>query len=316
MRHRLIAAFAALSLWTGLSVPAEAAERLTVLLDWFVNPDHAALVIAQEKGYFAEQGLEVELIAPADPNDPPKLVAAGKADLAIGYQPQLQLQVDEGLPLRRIATLVGTPLNCLVVLKDGPVKSIADLKGRKVGYSIAGFEDVMLGAMLAKAGLSLKDVELVNVNFSLSPSLMVGHVDAVLGAFRNFELAQMDLAGRPGQAFYPEEEGVPPYDELVVIARKDRVADKRLRRFVDAVEKAGLFIANHPDEAWALFVANHKDLDDALNKRAWASTLPRLSPSPAALDTARWTRFAAFLKAKGVIKRAGPAADYAVELPF
>ncbi|MDE0729010.1 MAG: ABC transporter substrate-binding protein, partial [Alphaproteobacteria bacterium] len=96
--------------------PAKAADKLVVILDWFVNPDHATLLVAQEKGYFTAAGLEVELIAPADPNDPPKLVAAGKADLAISYQPQLHVQVDQGLPLRRIATLVSTPLNSLVVL--------------------------------------------------------------------------------------------------------------------------------------------------------------------------------------------------------
>ncbi|MEE8248394.1 MAG: ABC transporter substrate-binding protein, partial [Alphaproteobacteria bacterium] len=96
-----------------LTAPAAAAERLTVLLDWFVNPDHAPLVVAQEKGYFRDRGLEVELIAPADPNNPPKLVAAGKADIAVSYQPQLHIHVDAGLPLRRIGTLVATPLNSL-----------------------------------------------------------------------------------------------------------------------------------------------------------------------------------------------------------
>jgi putative hydroxymethylpyrimidine transport system substrate-binding protein len=134
---------------------AHAAEKLTVLLDWFVNPDHATLVVAQEKGFFAEAGLEVELIAPADPNDPPKLVAAGKADIGISYQPQLQLHVAAGLPLVRIATLVATPLNSLVVMADGPIRSLADLKGRKVGFSVGGFEDALLQAMLARHGLKL-----------------------------------------------------------------------------------------------------------------------------------------------------------------
>src|SRR3546814_9566968 len=72
---------------------------------WFVNPDHGPLVVAQEQGFFAAQGLEVEMIAPADPNDPPKLVAAGEADLAVSYQPQLHLLAAAGLPLARIGTL-------------------------------------------------------------------------------------------------------------------------------------------------------------------------------------------------------------------
>ncbi|NBB70165.1 MAG: ABC transporter substrate-binding protein, partial [Alphaproteobacteria bacterium] len=137
------------------AAPARAQEPLTVMLDWFVNPDHAPLVIARERGYFADAGLEVELIAPADPNDPPKLVAAGRADLAISYQPQLHVQVHEGLPLVRIGTLVATPLNSLVVLADGPIDELADLEGRKVGYSVGGFEDALLGAMLRPHGLAV-----------------------------------------------------------------------------------------------------------------------------------------------------------------
>lgn len=102
-----------------LPLGAQANDKMTILLDWFVNPDHAPLIVAREKGFFAARGLDVDLVAPADPNDPPKLVAAGRADLAVSYQPQLHVQVAEGLPLKRVGTLVATPLNSLVVLADG-----------------------------------------------------------------------------------------------------------------------------------------------------------------------------------------------------
>ncbi|MCP5372745.1 MAG: ABC transporter substrate-binding protein [Hyphomicrobiales bacterium] len=315
MNSPLARLLAALALLTLTAAPAGAADKLTVLLDWFVNPDHAPLIVAREKGFFGDAGLEVELVAPADPNDPPKLVAAGKADLAVSYQPQLHVQVAEGLPLVRVATLVATPLNSLVVLKDGPVKTVADLKGRKVGFSVGGFEDALLGAMLRRHGLSLDDVTLVNVNFSLSPSIISGQVDAVIGAFRNFELNQMDIVGKPGRAFYPEEQGVPPYDELIVVANRARAGDPALRRFVDALARGTQFLVNHPDESWRLFVAAHKDLDDDLNRRAWRDTLPRFALRPAALDRARYERFAAFLKDQGMVKQVPPLADYAVELP-
>ncbi len=308
---------AALTLALALAIaprPSGAADKLTLMLDWFINPDHAPLFVAQENGYFAEAGLEVELIAPADPNDPPKLVAAGRADLAVSYQPQLHIQVAEGLPLVRIATLVATPLNTLLVLADGPVQSIADLEGRTVGYSVGGFEDALLGAMLQRHGLSVDDVTLVNVNFSLSPSLISGQVDAVIGAYRNFELNQMDIEGRPGRAFYIEEEGVPPYDELIVVANTGRRDDPALRRFVDALERGVQFLINHPDESWRLFLRGREELDDELNKRAWRDTLPRFALRPAALDSARYERFATFLQAQGLIPEALPASAYAVEL--
>ena len=296
--------------------PAPDPKKLIVMLDWFVNPDHAALIVAQEKGFFAAQGLAVELQTPADPNDPPKLAAAGKVNLAVSYQPQLHIHVNAGLPIKRIATLVATPLNSLVVLKDGPVKTLADLKGRKIGYSVGGFEEALLKTLLAKAGLKLDDVTLVNVNFSLSPALLSKQVDAVIGAFRNFELNQMDLAKKPGRAFYPEEEGVPPYDELVLVANRDQLKDPRLGRFMTALEQATLYILNHPDDAWKAFIAQHKDLDDELNRRAWRDTLPRLARRPAALDEARYKRFANFLVKQGVITVALPVSNYAVQLPL
>jgi len=306
---------AAAALIVGLTTqPVLAAEKLTVLLDWFVNPDHAALVIAKEKGFFKDVGLDVELIAPADPNMPPKLVAAGKADLAVSYQPQLHMQVSAGLPLVRIATLVATPLSSLVVLKSGPIKSIADLKGRKIGYSVGGFEEALLGAMLGKAGVKLSDVELINVNFSLSPSLISGQVDAVIGAYRNFELNQMDIIKNPGRAFFPEEEGVPSYDELIVVANKSSLDDKRLVPFLNALEKGTQFLINHPDESWKIFIGAYKDLNDDLNKRAWRDTLPRIALRPAALDGARYLRFAEFLKAQGLIKEMPTLGDYARDL--
>lgn len=294
--------------------PKADSKKLTVMLDWFVNPDHAALVVAQEKGFFTAQGLHVELQTPADPNDPPKLAAAGKVDLAISYQPQVHIHVNAGLPIKRIGTLVATPLNSLVVLKSGPIKTLADLKGRKIGYSVGGFEEALLKALLAKARLKPEDVILINVNFSLSPALLSGQVDAVIGAFRNFELNQMELAKKPGRAFYPEEEGVPPYDELVIVANRDQLNDPRFRRFLIALEQATLYILNHPDDAWQAFIARHKDLNDELNRRAWRDTLPRLARRPAALDEASYRRFAQFLAKQGVITVALPVSNYAVQL--
>ncbi|TDI57991.1 MAG: ABC transporter ATP-binding protein [Alphaproteobacteria bacterium] len=294
--------------------PALAAEKLTILLDWFVNPDHAPLIIAQEKGYFADVGLDVTLVPPADPSAPPRLVAAGQGDVAISYQPNLYLQAAENLPLVRFGTLIATPLNSLVVLADGDIKTIADLKGKTVGFSVGGFEDALLKEMLAGAGLRLTDVKLVNINFALTPALITGKVDAVIGAFRNFELTQLDLAGHAGLAFYPEEHGVPAYDELILLAHRDRIGDDRLKRLLAAIEKAALFLTNHPDEAFALFIKAHPDLDDELNRRAFADTLPRFSKSPAALDVGRYARFGAFMAKQGLISAPPDVADIAVAL--
>ena len=229
-----------------IATPAAAADQMTILLDWFVNPDHGPIIVAQQQGFFAAEGLEVTIQPPADPADPPKLLAAGQADLAVSYQPQLHLLVAEGMPVKRVGTLIDNPLNCLLVLADGPVKQIADLKGRKIGFSVGGVEDAVLGSILTGAGLSLDDVELVNVNWSLSPALMAGQVDAVIGAYRNFELNQMLIEGRPGHCFAVEEVGVPIYDELIYLANPATMDAGRTARFLRATAKAAALIAADP----------------------------------------------------------------------
>ncbi|MCL4116527.1 UNVERIFIED_CONTAM: hypothetical protein GTU68_016061 [Idotea baltica] len=297
-----------------MATPAMAQDKMTLLLDWFINPDHGPIIVAEELGYFADQGLEVEIIAPADPADPPKLVAAGKGDLAVSYQPSLHLQVAEGLPLKRVGTLVATPLNCLLVLKDGPIKEISDLKGGKVGFSVSGVEEAVLGTILKNNGLSMDDVEMVNVNWSLSPSLMSKQVDAVIGAYRNFELNQMEIEGVEGKCFYVEEEGLPAYDELIYVANPDTMDADKITRFLAATEKATQYIVNHPDESWGVFSSTSKELQDELNAKAWVDTLPRFALRPSALDHGRYHRFETFLLDAGLISERKSIDDLALDL--
>ena len=304
---------AALAAAMFIAAPALAQDRMTLVLDWFVNPNHGPIIVAQELGYFDEAGLEVEGIAPADPAAPPKMAAAGKADLAISYQPQLHLQVAEGLPLKRVGTLVASPLNCLLVLEDGPIKSVSDLKGRKVGFSVAGVEEALLGAILSDAGLALDDVDLVNVNWSLSPSLMSGQVDAVLGAYRNFELNQMKIEGVEGRCMFLEEMGVPSYDELIYVANPETADMALIQRFLRATERATQFIVNHPQESWEIFSATSADLQDDLNEMAWADTIPRFALRPSALDHGRYRAFSTFLQQAGLIDAAQPVETLAID---
>lgn len=290
-------------------------EKLSLLLDWFVNPDHAAIIIAQQKGFFEKNNLEVEIIEPADPSMPPKLVAAKKADLAVDYQPQLQMQVSQGLPLVRIATLINSPLNSLVVLKDSGIEKIEDLKGKKVGYSVSGFETALLDSMLKSVNLSADDVELINVNWSLSPSLMSKQVDAVIGAFRNFELNQLKLEKQEGIAFFPEKYGVPKYDELVVVANKETVSAKKYKNFVKSLQEATVYLKENPKKSWEAFVSyKPKELDNELNRLAWSDTLPYLAQNPAIFDKVVYDQMADFMKENKLIKILPNLEDYAQEL--
>lgn len=293
-----------------LQSTAIAADKLTVLLDWFANPSHAPLFVAQQQGYFAAENLDVKLIGPADPSDPPKLVAAGKADIAIDYEPQYMEQVDRGLPLISIGSLIDHPLNCLTVLKDGSIKSIKDLNGKRIGHSSGSMSSVMLNTMLTANHVPLNNVENINVRYDLSQALLSHKVDAVTGMMRTFEVIQMELAGHPVRIFLPEQNGMPNYSELIFVINNQHTHDPRLPRFMAAVQKGANYLQKHPEETWKAFAKAHPELNNELNHRAWFATLPYFAKNPVKFDTREWEKFAAFMQQNSLIKKALPIQNY------
>ncbi len=304
----------ALAVMAGNAAPASAQTNVKLILDWFVNPDHGPVVIAKQNGYFDKAGVKVEIVAPANPADPPKLVAAGKADLAVSYQPQLHLNLHQGMKLIRVGTLVSTPLTCLVTLAKGPIKSVADLKGKKVGFAVPGVQEVLLDAMLRHNKVDPKSITRVNIGFSISPALMSKQVAGVIGAFRNFELNQLNIEGSAGRCFYPESEGIPAYDELIYVANPEKMNKDAIRRFLAATELGAQYILNNPKQAWKIFSGTSKTLQNELNRRAWLDTYPRFATRPAAMDQGRYAAFEAFLHKMGAIKSINPVAKLTIDV--
>ena len=299
-----------------ISTNALAADKeMTLMLDWFVNPNHGPIVIAKERGYFKQQGLTVNIQEPADPSTPAKLVAAGKVDMAISYQPSLTIDVAAGLPLIRSATLVATPLNTLMVLDNGKNENLADLKGKKIGITISGNEGATVGTMLAQEGVDLSDVQMINVGWALSSSLASGKVDAIWGGLRNFETNQLAIEGYKAKSFYPEEHGVPAYDELVFVANAKSYDKEMIQAFNTALQQATTYIVNHPETSWKEFVAYAPDtLDNELNHRAWKDTLTRFALRPSAVDLKRYDDYAKFMFDKKIINTLPKAEDYVPSL--
>ncbi len=286
-----------------LSVFAAPSQKpLKIMLDWFVNPDHAPLFVAQQQGYYKKYDINVTFIPPADPSDTVKLVAARQADIGVTYEPQFMLQIANGLPLIKIGTLVAMPLDCMVTLKNGPIHSISDLKGKRIGYSSAGTGNVMLKTMLNYHGLTLKDVKLINVHYGLTQALLAGKIDAFTGAMRNFEPLEMQLAGKPARIFYPEENGMPLYDELVFVANPKEKNDPRIKAFLQAVQDGVVYLINHPNSTWKTFAKNHPELNNKLNRMSWFATIPRFALRPGLNDQSRYDNYWEFLKKGGFVK--------------
>lgn len=305
--------FSALLLTIFTASPAFAAEKVSLMLDWYLNPDHAPIIVAQQIGAFKDEGLEVDIVPPSDPSLPPRLVAAKKADFAITYQPQLHFFADQGLPLVRIGTLVNTPLNTLITL-DKEITSPGGLKGKKIGYSVSGIEEVTLGTMLKSQGLTLADVTPVNVNFQLSGALLAEQVDAVIGGYRNIEALELQLQGKDPVVFNIEDYGIPAYDELIIVANKDEIDQPKIAKFLAALKKGHDYLLAHPQETWKVFAAEHPELNTELNRQAWLKTLPLFASDPAYLDTARYQAYEQFLFDNKLIKHITPVEKYAIEV--
>jgi putative hydroxymethylpyrimidine transport system substrate-binding protein len=289
-------------------------EKVTIILDWLLNTNHAALFAALNGGAFARAGLDVTLIAPSDPDLPPRLVAAGQADMAVSYGTEINLIASAGLPLLRIATLIDTPLNTLMALGSSGIRTLADLKGKKIGVSVSGFEEAILDAMLQSANLRTTDVTIINVNYDLVTALLSRRLDAVMGGFRNAEVLQVQELGEKPVVFLPEQHGIPLYDELILVIRQDRRQNPLFKRFVTALQEGTDTLLKDPQKLWKAFANAHPELDTPLNLACWNATMPVIAKDPARLDAARYLAFQQFALSHGIIGRALPLDDFAVQL--
>lgn len=290
------------------------AQPLTLILDWLVNPDHAAIVVAKEKGVFTDEGVQVNIIAPSNPDDGPKLVAAGHADLAVSYQPQLVVQAAQGLPLIRIASLINQPLNCLIAKKEGPIHQLADLKGKRIAYASHVEGTLMLNALLEKAHLKMSEVQTINVQYDLTQALLSNRVDAVINVMRNIQPLQMQFAHQTVTVFPVELGNIPRYDELIIIANKNKLSDPRLIKFLTALDKATQYLLNNPEKSWLIFAKNQPALNNQLNHQIWQATLPYIARHPYHFDKKAYANFVSFLKHQHLVSQSFANDEYAIEL--
>lgn len=310
----MIKKFAFAALMTLGTASAHAEEHVKLLLDWFVNPNHASIFAAEYSGAFERAGLDVEIVPPADPSVPPRLLAAGQADLALSYQPQLYMLVDKDLPVVRVGTVINSPLNTIAAIEGGPIKTMKDFKGHKIGYSVGGLEDVTIRNMLKYNGVDPKDVDLVAVNFQVIPALLTKQVDGAIAVFRNFETTELKNKGATPIVFKPEENGVPAYDELIVLANKEHAHDPKIQKFMEALAEGTAYLKAHPEQTWDAFAKAYPDLDNKLNKTAWKDTLPLIASDPITFDRDRYQAFAEYEKENDLIESIKPLEEYGIEV--
>jgi putative hydroxymethylpyrimidine transport system substrate-binding protein len=256
-------------------------EPLTVMLDWFPNADHVGIYQALADGDFAKAGLDVHVQIPSDPATPLKLLAAGKVDAAISYEPELLLARNQNIPLVSVAAPVQKPLTSIVSLGSKHITSPANLKGKRVGDAGIPYQHAYLTTILARAGVSERSVKDINVGENLVPAMLSGRVDATLGAYWNVEAIQLAQLHKHPNVIHMEEVGVPDYDELVVVVRKNTIINHPdvVRRFVQALARGYEAVRRNPQEGVDNLVHASSGLDSKLQLASVKATLPAFFPT-------------------------------------
>jgi putative hydroxymethylpyrimidine transport system substrate-binding protein len=285
-------------------------ERLDLVLDYFPNADHAGIYAAIGTGAFEQAQLDVRPQTPADPAAPLRLLASGRADLAISYQPEVLLARDRGVKVVAIGALVQTPLTSIISIGDRAIRKPEELEGKKLGTAGIPYQDAYLKAILDRAGVDPARVETVNVGFNLTPSMLSKRVDATLGSFWNYEGVDLQRRDRKPEILRVEELGVPTYNELVIVAREEDARERGnvLRRFLVGLTRGHQTLRNDPEQGIEPLLRANRDLDAGLQRASVEATLPVFFPRDEKrpfgwMEQSEWQAYGRWMVENDLLKR-------------
>jgi putative hydroxymethylpyrimidine transport system substrate-binding protein len=291
----------------------------TVLLDWFPNPDHASLYLAKTQGDFTSAGLSgVTLQAPSGSQDALKLVSTGAMALGISYEPNVVTAASQGLDVEAVAALVPTPLNTLLISSKSGITSIKGLAGKKIGTTGDPTETAVLNTILKKNGVTPSSTQQIAVSEGLIPAMLSGNVQAIIGGYRNVEAIQLKLQGQTPVQYKVEDQGVPTYDELVIVAQKSKLASDpayaaMVRDFLAGLAKGDAAAQASPSAAIAALkpvvgAGGYTNAD--INAMVPVTVADYKNPAGfGQMSTTNWQAYADWMLANKLITKAVTASD-------
>lgn len=300
-----------------LSPSAGSSQSLTLMLDWFPNADHVGIYQALAEGDFARAGLNVHVQVPSNPASPLQLLAAGKIDAAISYEPELLLARNEDQPLVSVAAIIQEPLTSIMSLRSKKIRKPSQLRGKRVGDAGIPYQHAYLETILSHAGVPANSVKEINVGDNLVPAMLSGRVDATLGAYWNYEAIQLARMDRRPNVIRVDQVGVPAYDELVLVVRQSTLVSRpdEIRRFIQAMARGYASARADPSSAVNNLVRANPSLDRKFQSAAVSATLPAFFPSnyPAKpwgwQDPTQWNAFGHWMLANHLISNPAAIAD-------
>ncbi len=274
------------------------AERLRLALEWLINPHHAPIIIAITQGFFAEEGLEVELIQAHGSLQGCIQASVGVVDLALTNEAQWIIQTDKGLDLEPVLTLIAQPLE--VVISSVP---LSKLKSKRIGHSSSGvgFSASVLDHILEQQGLTSEDITAVHTKYGLIASLVNGQVDAVINAYRTYAIVDLKLHGKEFYVYPYEDLGVPSFAAQVIVANV-KVTLQTKQALQRALEKACQFLKENPSKAWKIFKAYKPELDTPANQAIWPMVIDLFKVEPLNINSHKHQQLKRFLHHHQLIK--------------
>ena len=300
----------------GLTPTSANAQSLTLMLDWFPNADHVGIYQALTNGYFTQAGLNVHVQVPSNPASPLQLLAAGKVDAAISYEPELLLARNQNLPLVSVAALVQEPLTSIVSLGSRHIRTAAQLRGKRVGDAGIPYQHAYLETILAHAHVPASSVKEINVGDNLVPAMLSRRVDATLGAYWNYEAIQLARMRKHPNVIRMNQVGVPNYDELVLVVRQSTLVNHpaEIRRLVQAIARGYESVRSDPASGVANLVRANPGLDPGFQTAAVRATLPAFFPSNTSnpwgwQDPVEWNSYGQWMLSNHLISNPSAVAD-------
>jgi len=283
-------------------------DLASITLDWYPNANHAGLYSAVKHDHFMDNKINIVIDTPSDPATILSLVSHQDSDFGIFYQPDLLLARSQGVPVVAVASIVNEPLNALMTLKDSGISRPKDLASKKIGYPGIDWNRSMLATMLESDGLSIVDVELIDVGWSLAPALLSGEVDAIIGAYWTHESIIMEKEGYGIEVIMPNEWGVPPYYELILVTSEKTLEENPnlVKRMVNSIS-AGYTsaIEDSEDALRNLIIMNPPTIDEEIESKGIELLVPiwqnNQNPEFGRIDEDRWNKFSEWMKSRKLI---------------
>lgn len=276
--------------------------KISVALDWLPYAMHAGLYVAKERGYFANEGLDVDIHAPADAATILQTVAQGRDNFGLNYEPDVLLARSEGLPVVSVAALTQHSLAALMTLEESGLKQPRDLKGKRIGHAGVPLERLLFDTILKNDGVKngIEDVQFTNVGYDALTGLFAGQLDAISVYYTNQPVIA-ENQGRKVNIMKVTDYGVPDYYDLVIATNEDMIKNNPdvVERFLRAVTKGYKEAAANPQEAIKLMKQSNPELDTAVANKEILLEAPVWMANNGVFgwqEESRWLTFAQWMK--------------------